>query len=184
MSLDELVNAVSAWVKSVRPGAELAVRGLADPDTSGISLRVLALRGTNDSRHVLARRDPVIDVLEVDLLLSVGDQPAGAAATAADLHFAALEAAPPFTLNTNADALEIARGLGLAPAIGIVLRGRIARERVAKPVPLVREAKFELVPKEVAEGGRSPPAPATPEPAEPSSSATPTRRRIPRRGGA
>lgn len=180
MSLQELVNAVSAWVKSVRPGAELALRGLADPSTDGLSLRVLALRSANDSRHALARRDPIVDILEVDLLLSVGgSEPEAAMETAADLHFAALEAAPPFTLNASADALEISRGLRLTPALGIVLRGRIARERAARPVPLVREAKFELVGKNAVDGDRPAPPPAP----EPAAVATPSRRRPARRGG-
>jgi hypothetical protein len=187
MSLDELVNAVSAWVESVRPGTEPALRGLADPDTDGLSLRVLALRSVNDSRHAMARRDPIVDVLEVDLLLSIGGEAKSAIDLAAELHFAALEAPPPFTLNTGADALGISRTLGLKPALGIVLRGRIARERAARPIPLVREAKFELVPKEVAEGGRPAPPPTPtmpePEPAEPTSALTPTRRRATRRGG-
>ncbi|MCC6984336.1 MAG: hypothetical protein IT535_13785 [Bauldia sp.] len=185
MSLQELVNAVSAWVKSVRPGAELALRGLADPNTDGLSLRVLALRSANDSRHALARRDPIVDILEVDLLLSVGgSEPEAAMETAADLHFAALEAAPPFTLNASADALKISRGLRLTPALGIVLRGRIARERAARPVPLVREAKFELVGKNAVDGGgpAPPPAPESASP-EPAAAATPSRRRPARRGG-
>jgi hypothetical protein len=188
MSLNELVNAVSAWVKSVRQGTELALRGLADPDTDGLSLRVLALRNVNDSRHALARRDPIVDILEVDLLLSIGgSEPEAAGDLAAELNFAALEAPPPFILNASADALEISRALGLKPALGIVLRGRIARERAARPIPLVREAKFELVPKEVAEGDRPAPTPGPtppePGPVERTAATTTTRRRAARRDG-
>lgn len=187
MSLHELVTAVSAWVNSVRPGAELALRNLADPNTDGLSLRVLALRSANDSRHALARRDPIVDILEVDLLLSVGGlEPEAAMETAAELYFAALEAAPPFTLNASANALDIGRGLGLAPALGIVLQGRIARERTAKPVPLVREARFELVGKAALDGDRpAPTPPSATEPAspEPAAAASPGRRRPARRSG-
>lgn len=175
MSLDELVSAVLAWVNFVRPDAEVALRPLADPNTDGMSLRVLGLRSLNDGRNTLARRDPVIDLLEVELLMSVGgSDPKAAAVAATDLYFAALEGAPPFTVDAAANALDIGRRLGLQPAIGIVLRGRIARERTAKPIPLVREARFELVERAALKGER--PAPVSPPSSEPASTSPPSRR--------
>lgn len=146
MSLNELFAAISAWVGSVRPEADVRWLSPGDPATEGVAVRVLGLRPVNDNRGTLARRDPIVDVLEVELLLSIeGGEPAANAALAADLQFASLETALPFHLDLASSAGERARMLGLAPMLGMVLRARITRERPAKPVKLVREAHFDLV---------------------------------------
>lgn len=146
MSLDELVSAVSTWAAAASPGVEPKMRSPSDgPGGPGVSLFVVGFRPLNDRRPTFARRDPVIDFLEVELLLSVvGPTPIDEAQIVADFHFAAVEAAP-FTIAEIADTRAVLRDFGMAPGAGILIRGRIARQRAERPVPRVEEAVFNLV---------------------------------------
>jgi hypothetical protein len=176
MSLDELVSAISAWAASALPASELVVRSPREAaESGGVSLCVLGFRPVNDSRSALARRDPVIDFLEAELALVIGPG-SGALAQAhmmAQLHFAALQGVP-FTVEASADARPVLRDLGLEAALALVIRGRIARERVTEPIPVVREAVFHLADRAQAE--------AAPKHERPRSGAG-TRRRPAKHGG-
>ncbi|MGD9740011.1 MAG: hypothetical protein AB7O56_12025 [Bauldia sp.] len=114
------------------------------PGGPGVSLFVVGFRPSNDRRPTLARRDPVIDILEVELLLTVvGPTPIDEARIAADLHFAALEAAT-FTIADIADTRAVLRVLEMTAGTALLLRARIARQRAERPVPRVEEAVFNL----------------------------------------
>ena len=145
MSIDELVLAISEWASAALPGTEVKLRMPADPaGDDGVSLYIVGFRGLHDRRHAMARRDPVIDLLEVELVLRVADKdPLAQARKVAELQFAAM-AGGPITVAEPEAARALFAGLELPPGSGLLLRGEIARQRPAKPIPLVREATFDL----------------------------------------
>lgn len=146
MSVDELVSAITTWAAKTLPGREpvLSFPGEVG-ESEGVFLSFIAFRPVNDLRSAMPRRDPVVDILEVDLMLTIAvPDPLEQARLVADLHFAALQGNTSFLLVAPSEARELLRDVGATPDRSLVLRGRIARERAAKAVPVVREAIFEL----------------------------------------
>lgn len=161
MSIDELVQAISDWASAALPDTEVKLRSPTDLSAaSGVAICIIGFRGLRGRGHAMARRDPVIDHVEVDLLVCVAESdPLALASKVAELQFAALEGGP-FTVAASEDTRSILTELERPPGSGLLLRGEIARQRAAKPIPLVREASFDLTDKNS-------------EPAEPNS--TPSR---------
>lgn len=146
MSVDQLVAAIRAWAAESLPGLELTLRAPdAGQEGEGVFVSFVGYRAANDSRNTSPRRDPVIDILEVDLLITFAVADAlEQARLAADFHFAALQGNAPFLL-VGPQSNELLRELGAVPGKSVLVRSRLARERDARAVPPVREAVFDVV---------------------------------------
>lgn len=153
MNVDQLVSAIRAWTAETLPGMELTLCAPgAPPDGEGLFLCFAGYRGANDSRNTLARRDPVVDVLEVELVLTIAAADAlEQARLAADFHFAALQGDAPFIVVAPPAAHDLLRAVSAVPGRSIPLRARIARQRDAKPTVPVREARFNLTDRALAD---------------------------------
>ncbi len=144
MSVDELTSAIIAWTAERLPETPARFAAPAEAGGDGVTIHALRLRSNAELRNSQARRDPIVDLLEASFLVSFRfADPLAAMKAAADFHFAALEGAP-FVVDGEADPLALARDLGLPPALGLVIVGRVVRQRAVQPIPLVREHRLNL----------------------------------------
>jgi hypothetical protein len=148
MGLEELTDEIRDWVGTVLPGIDLNVTAADETDRGpGISLMFVGFRQSNDARHTMARRDPVIDQLEVDcLIVPHNSDPLMQSAMVSDLYFAALDESPGVLASSDA-ANAVLNELSLGPGSGLLLTAKLSRERKARRVELVQEAVFDVLDK-------------------------------------
>lgn len=124
------------WIRAAAD-VPVTVRGVGEPTSDGIDLRLLSLGCKAPPRTV----EPPL-VLAIDYLLTVRcKDPLEEHRLAAELMFAALELQDLEILETPSAAAAASR-LGLPPAAGFVFRAFLSRERPRLRAPLVR---FPLV---------------------------------------
>lgn len=132
---DAVTGEVVAWTRARLPGLSVEALGAADrAGTEGVEVRLL---------NVASRPEPASPerrvTLALDYLVTVRLADAEAEHRAVgELFFAALDRAD-VEVVADRSALEACGALGLPPALGIVLRVAMARERPTRRVQLVRE---------------------------------------------
>ena len=96
MGLNSLVIAIEKWLADALPKATVKVCSADKSEfKNGVSVSFVNFRQSIDTRNTMARRDPVIDQLDVDVLLVPRDSdPMKQVTMVADLYFAALQEAP------------------------------------------------------------------------------------------
>ena len=145
MGLGELFDAIKTWVSEALPKATIKPWA---PGTNSfdddVAISFLAFRQTNEMRHTRARRDPVIDQLEVDcLIMPRNSDPLRQSTMLAELHFAAMRGAPGRLAGPDVERQFLSQ-LSLPPGSGLILTATLRRQREERNVALVKEAVFDI----------------------------------------